>query len=113
MATFEIDIQTQSDVATVYVDDLSEFIETMNVSIVRTSRRIVGLPVLAGYRGPIATGRFESGEPVLRYEEDSTGAAIDAANVVPIDVNSHIASWAISGSFKHLRRNKTVVRSSE
>lgn len=82
MATFEITMITATDVATVYVDDISEFIAAMDVRVVRTSRRIIGLPVLAGYRGPLTTGRFENGEPVLRYEDSST-PAVQVGQAIP------------------------------
>jgi hypothetical protein len=70
MATFEIEILTQTGSATVYTDDITEFVTVMSVSVTRASRSIVGLPKLAGYRGPIATGRVESDQPVLRYEDE-------------------------------------------
>ena len=70
MATFEIELLTQTGSATVYTDDITEFVTAMNVPITRASRSIVGLPKLAGYRGPIATGRVESDQPVLRYEDE-------------------------------------------
>ena len=69
MATFEFNIATEDGTATIYCDEVVEFTKAMNVTVEGASRNVVGLPKLAGYRGPLLTGRVEGGEPVVRYEE--------------------------------------------
>ena len=68
MATFEFDVMTEDGTATIYSDEVAEFTKAMNVTVEGASRSVVGLPKLAGFRGPILTGRVEGGESVVRYE---------------------------------------------
>ena len=68
MATFEFDVMTEDGTATIYCDAVAEFTKAMNVTVEGASRSVVGLPKLAGFRGPILTGRVEGGESVVRYE---------------------------------------------
>ena len=72
MAAFEFDVLTEDGTATIYCDAVAEFTKAMNVTVEGASRSIVGLPKLAGYRGPLLTGRVEGGEPIVRYEEITT-----------------------------------------
>lgn len=69
MATFEFDVETDDGTATIYCDEVAEFTKAMNVTVEGASRGVVGLPKLAGYIGPLQTGRVEGGEVVVRYEE--------------------------------------------
>ena len=69
MATFEFDVETDDGTATIYCDEVAEFTKAMNVTVEGASRSVVGLPKLAGYIGPLQTGRVEGGEVVVRYEQ--------------------------------------------
>jgi hypothetical protein len=75
MITFEIALSTPSGIATVYLDDIAEFIATMEAEAVGIERRagrraeLIGQPVLAGYVGPCWGGRTAEGIPIIRYED--------------------------------------------
>lgn len=79
MATFEFDVETEDGTATIYCDQAAEFTQAMNVTVEGASRKIVGLPKLVGFRGPLLTGRMAGDQPVVRYEEVSIAATAQSS----------------------------------
>jgi len=75
MMTFEIALSTPSGIATVYLDDIAEFMCTMETKAVGIEQRaglraeLIGQPVLEGYVGPCWGGRTAEGVPIIRYED--------------------------------------------
>lgn len=71
--TFQIDVALPSGIATVYTDDLAEFIAAMECEVLKRASMAIsdadlqGLPVLAGYIGPRLIERTADGAPVIQY----------------------------------------------
>jgi hypothetical protein len=71
--TFKIDVAMPSGIATVYTDDLAEFIAAMDCQVLERASHAIsdaalqGLPVLAGYIGPRLIEYTANGAPVIQY----------------------------------------------
>lgn len=81
--TFEIAVRINTDVATVYTDDLAQFIDRFAAEVVGIEadcgirHELHGYPKIAGYVGPCWGGLTENEDPIIRYEAQA--AHIDLA----------------------------------
>lgn len=83
MALFEIIIMTDDNgMSRVVTDDLAAWVEDMDTAITGTETRsrlraeLQGQPVLAGFVGPCWGGLSNTGEPIIRYEDRGSYAAL-------------------------------------
>ncbi|KIX16130.1 MULTISPECIES: hypothetical protein [Paracoccus] len=83
MAIFEIVTMTDDHgMSRVHTDDLTAWAEDMGTEITGTETRtrlrpeLQGQPILSGFVGPCWGGRSDAGEPIIRYEDSGTYAAL-------------------------------------
>lgn len=83
MALFEIVTMTDDNgMSRVLTDDLAAWVEDMGTDITgietRTNLRpeLQGQPKIAGFTGPCWGGLSNAGEPIIRYEDRGTYAAL-------------------------------------
>ena len=82
--TFEIVVRINTDVATVYTDDLGQFIGSFAAEVVCIEadpdirRELHGFPKIAGYVGPCWGGLSENDDPIIRYEDHGAHIALAA-----------------------------------
>lgn len=83
MALFEIVTMTDDNgMSRVVTDDLAAWVENMGTMITGTETRaslrpeLQGQPKIAGFSGPCWGGLSKTGEPIIRYEDRDTYAAL-------------------------------------
>ena len=83
MALFEIVTMTDDcGMSRVVTDDLAAWVEDMGTEITGTETRtrlrpeLQGQPKIAGFVGPCWGGLSKTGEPIIRYEDRGTYAAL-------------------------------------
>lgn len=83
MALFEIVTMTDdSGMCRVLTDDIAAWVENMGTEITGLETRahlrpeLQGQPIFAGFAGPCWGGLSQTGEPIIRYEDRGTYAAL-------------------------------------
>ena len=79
---YQIVVTTEEGMTTVYPDCIEQWVEDMGTSITgissnpRTRSELQGHPKIAGFIGPAWGGTTAQGEPIIRYEDKETYAAL-------------------------------------
>lgn len=76
IATYQFEVITEEGKATVYTDDVEEFLDSFEIRKLPNVKQCinehgitVALPRLEGFNGPFLCGRSLRGEAIVGYEE--------------------------------------------
>jgi len=79
---YEIVVMTEEGMTKVNPDCIKQWVEDMGTSIIgvssnpHTRAELQGHPKIAGFNGPCWGGTTANGEPIIRYEDSQSYAAL-------------------------------------